>query len=278
MPNLLSVKNYNDKLQWLKLFDQEPLKVICSDKLLVRCYVKSKSFDNILPKVLDFAQRPSEINWNLLPEKFVVKTNHDSGTVILVKTKCSLDIASIVSRLNASLNRTYGVQTGEWNYQFISPCVLVEEFLESFDHEPISDYKFHCVHGCVKFVQYIYERDGRRNELIAMPNGDVTCLHLSHELAHGRSADFLLPCDWDAMIQIASILSAPFKYVRVDLYFVNGRIYFGEMTFFPMWGCYKSPHLEYFGSCLDFDMSDTRDPLEDDNEVRALEKLLPKKV
>jgi len=258
-PNLLSGKSFNDKIQWIKLFDQSELTIQCSDKLLVRDYVSDTIGNTYTPKLirvfdsLDDFDLPNNLN------KYVIKTNHDSGTVYLISNPSDVDRTEILLKLKASLSKTYGWKNGEWAYSFIKPKVFIEEFLESFPSKAAPpDYKFHCSNGKVCFLQYIYDRQTKAKEVILSPDGQLLKQRLYTDLEY--SEDFIPPKQLNEMALLAEKLSKPFKYVRIDMYLINNRIYVGEMTFFPYKGCYKGEGQKNLGKLLSFDRDTYKKP------------------
>jgi len=125
-PNLINCRDFNDRLQWLKLFDQDPKIVQCSDKISVRDYVRERIGDGYLVELYQVHDRFAQIDFNALPNAFVIKANHDSGTVVLVRDKSKLDYDTVGARIDAALKRRYGWEKGEWAYSRIKPKVFVE--------------------------------------------------------------------------------------------------------------------------------------------------------
>jgi hypothetical protein len=252
-PDLVRCPGFNDKIQWLKLFDQQDLTVRCSDKLAVRDHVRERVGENFLVPIYQVCDKFADIDFENLPASFVIKANHDSGTVILVRDKRKLDFGQIESRINASLARAYGEDTGEWAYALIRPRVFVEQLIESSPETPPPDYKFHCVDGKVRWLQFISERGRNTKEAIVEPDGVSTPIHFDHNMIHSQA--FSIPARWNEMKRVAEQLSRGFRYVRVDLYCTEQRILVGEMTFFPLMGCYKGDGQITLGRRLDFDRS-----------------------
>jgi hypothetical protein len=258
-PDLINPKSFNDKIQWLKLFDQSWSVVHCTDKILMKNYVYDVLGDGFTPKLLAKAEDMSGVNLNDLPSSFVLKTNHDSGSVFIVKDKSDLDWGLVCGKVEKSLLRMYGWRNGEWNYSLIKPMVFVEEYLPGLDGAPPADYKFHCSNGEVLWLQYIYDRGINTKEVIVSPDGDVIDLQLDDKMLHSKK--FELPDCFAQMKSVAMSLSREFKYVRVDLYLVGGRIYVGELTFYPAMGCYKGEGQQKLGDLLNFDMNNVKDPI-----------------
>ncbi|MCG8672589.1 MAG: hypothetical protein MI867_24515 [Pseudomonadales bacterium] len=257
-PNLVDPQNYNDKIQWLKLFDQDKLNVQCSDKLGLRDYVTSVLGDGHLPEVYAQADSLDAIDFSSLPKSFVLKTNHDSGTVFLVRDKDSYDNSKANTKITKSLKRVYGQEKGEWCYTFVKPKVFAEEFIgDVSDDSPPPDFKFHCSKGKVKWLQYIFDRANTPKEVICNEHGEPLNISFDHNMI--PSTEFVKPAEWNDLITAAEKLSEPFKYVRVDLYLISGNVFVGELTFFPLKGCYKGEGQEKLGELLEFDLKTFKD-------------------
>lgn len=250
-PNLINCRDFNDRIQWLKLFDQDEEIVRCSDKILVRDYVRERVGEHVLVALYQVHDHFDEIEFNTLPNSFVIKTNHDSGTVILVRDKALLDRCAARQRIESSLRRAYGWANGEWAYSYIQPKILIEEFIDPELYKPPADYKFHCVDGKVLWLQYIYDRGSNTKECIVDTEGNVTMMHFDHNMLH--SEEFEKPSLWNELLQCAELASKGRKYVRIDLFASGSKIYFGEMTFFPLMGCYRSLDQKSLGMKINFD-------------------------
>ncbi len=262
-PNLTSPEEYNDKIQWLKIFDQDEEVIKCTDKLGGRKYVKETLGDGFLPVLYSSANDFSSIDLDVLPNSFVVKTNHDSGSVFLIRDKSQADFVDIDRKIQSSLSRKYGVKHGEWQYSHIKPRVFAEEFIGPLNTACAPpDYKFHCSAGRVKWLQYIFDRGEETKETIVDIDGQALDIHFDHLMQH--SMQFTKPENWPELIKVAEKLSKPFKYIRVDLYLVNEKIYVGELSFHPLRGCYKGGGQKVLGNLLDFEM-DTYKPLYEDS-------------
>lgn len=250
-PNLINCRDFNDKIQWLKLFDQSPEIVRCSDKIQVRDYIRERVGDQYLVKLYQIHDHFSQIDFNALPNAFVIKTNHDSGTVILVRDKSKLDYQTVEARIEAALKRPYGWMNGEWAYSYVQPKILVEELLDQKSLKPPPDYKFHCVNGYIRWLQFIFDRGNTTKECIIDANGHLTNIHFDHNMQHCENFD--TPYRWIHIKNIIEKIAVGFKYVRIDVYNIKEKIYVGEMTFYPLMGCYKSEGQKKLGQLLDFD-------------------------
>jgi len=250
-PNLVNCRDFNDRVQWLKLFDQDPEIVRCSDKILVRDYVRERVGDQYLVKLYQVHDHFAQIDFNDLPNSFVIKTNHNSGTVIMVHDKSHLDRQATEAKIEAALSKPYGWLNGEWAYSYVQPKVFVEAFIEAKRNQAPPDYKFHCVNGKIKWLQYICDRGNNTKESIVEPTGEITAIDFDHNMQH--SDEFTVPEKWEEIKSVVERLAHPFKYVRVDMYSVEQRIFFGELTFYPLMGCYKGDGQKKLGHLLNFD-------------------------
>jgi hypothetical protein len=252
-PCLVNCRDFNDRIQWLKLFDQDREIVRCSDKLGVRERVRERLGDEYLTKVYQVASQFGEIKLRDLPEQFVIKANHNSGTVQVVHDRSCLDLEAARSRFDQALRRAYGWSNGEWAYAYVKPMLFVEEFLGNpSTMAPPPDYKFHCCNGKVKWLQYIYDRGNKTKECIVDSDGVATGIHFDQNMIH--SEEFQRPTNWIELCNTAETLAKGFKYARVDLFnLASRRIICGEITFYPLMGCYTTKGQRILGQLLDFD-------------------------
>lgn len=257
LPDLTDPKGYNDKVNWLKIHDQMPEHVICCDKLLARDYVAERVGRSCLLDVYQKAGSVDQIAFDALPECYVLKTNHDSGSVYIVTDRSSRRHAT--RRIRRSIKRTHGVVKGEWAYAHIPPYVFAEELMLG----PTPDYKFHCCSGEISWVQIIADRAlGKPRETMVDEHYAFLPLHFNYQ----NSLETQLPAQpatWDTMKDMARTLSKPFRYVRVDLYEYKERPVFGELTFWPLGGCCKTKDERAFGELLSFDTTFKRPMIHD---------------
>lgn len=250
-PDLVNGEDFNTKMQWLKLFDQQPKIVLCTDKLGVREYVRERLGEGFLPTLYQIGRHVRDLDFGALPDAFVLKTNHDSGTVLLVRDKSILDHAAVEERFERALASTFSIIEGEWAYAFIRPRVFTEEFIEPENPLPPADYKFHCAEGKMVLLQYITGRGVDPAEQMIDRDGNDAGFVFDHRFRHGDS--FVKPACWGQLIDTAETLAAGFKYVRVDLYLAGNRILVGEMTFWPMAGRYYGEGQKIMGNYISFD-------------------------
>lgn len=183
----------------------------------------------------------------------IAKASHDSGSAVRVDNPAQFP--NVAGRMQKALSKPYGHGKGEWAYRFIEPRrVMVEECLPG----PIVDYKFHCSDGEIRWVQVISERHHKNGpaESIFDPEGEVLPLHFDQNMRHAPNARLALDSfAWATMTEIAEILAAGWRYVRVDLYWQSEKPYFGELTFWPLAGCYKTKDEPTFGEMMPINMS-----------------------
>jgi hypothetical protein len=250
--NIQSPKTLNDKIQWTKFFDQQEDTITCTDKILVKDFVKKITGKDHYAKVLWQSNNLVSFSKNDLPKKFVLKTNNDSGTTFLVKDKDTFNFYSAFDKINNTLNSVYGTIYGEWSYQKLKPKVFVEEYINDGNNELASDYKFFCGKGEVFFCHHIYDRSsGQASEQIINAEGKQINYYLDPNFKKGSG--FVKPDNWNEMVSLASQLSKHFKLVRIDLYNSNNKIYVGEITFWPYAGIYKGEDQKKISELIDLD-------------------------
>lgn len=242
--NLKNPRTYNEKLQWIKLYDRNPLMPMCCDKYTVREYIKSKGHEEILNHIIWQGFDPEEIPFDELPEQFVIKATHGSSFNIICAEKSKLDPQDTVRKCRKWLKARFLPCYGEWFYGVERPRILIEEYLEGDNGMPVFDYKIFCFNGVPKMAYVDTWRNG-----IHTINAYDAGFHLLRGIELGYPNDTETPVKkperWDEMIQIASDLSQDFLHVRVDLYYTHGRIIFGELTFTKGAGFGKIRPLEF---------------------------------
>jgi len=227
--NLDNPVTFNEKLQWLKLNNRDERMSVCCDKYTVRQYVESCGCSDILCKLYWSGFSPEEIPFDELPDKFVIKVTHGCGMNIICKNKNELDRLATIRKLKKWLKIKFIPCYGEWFYGVQKPRVIVEEFISSGDDiEPV-DYKFFCFDGKAKSINVHSDRFSTHKKNVF----DIDWKFRSDVVfGYKQSEDVpLKPEKLDEMIEISEKLSKGFPHVRVDLYNVGKKIYFGEMTF-----------------------------------------------
>lgn len=232
--NLLHPKTYNEKLQWIKLYDRKPEYIIYSDKYKVREYISQTIGEKYLVPLIGVYKKAKNIPWNTLPDRFVLKCNHASGTNIICKNKKDLDIAAAEKKLNRWLKKNAYWGAREWCYKDIEPCIICEEFIETHDGNTPDDYKFMCFNGIPRLIQVHHDRYGNHTLDYYTPEWERA--KLKRIDANTSSNTVPKPDNLDEMLDIARTLSKDMYYARIDLYNVDGKIYFGEITMYPTGG------------------------------------------
>lgn len=207
----------------------------CSDKYLVRNYVKEKGLSHILNELYGVYNKVDEIDFNNLPEKFVIKTTNGSGTNIICKDKNKLNKEKVIKSLSEWIKRDVYSSGREQSYKNIKPKIIIEKLLEEKNNEftGIIDYKFLCFNGQPKYIVFDVDRyNGHKRNIYDLEWNELPVLTDKPNI----SKRIKKPKNLNEMIQIAWILSKDFPFVRVDLYNINGKIYFGELTFYPWTG------------------------------------------
>ena len=252
--NLKNPTTFNEKLQWLKLYNRKPEYTIMVDKVKAKEYVaKIIGEEHIIP-TLGVWDDPDEIDFDKLPNQFVLKCSHDSGGLVICKDKAKLNKNKALERIGFCLKRNYYVATREYPYKDVPHRILAEKYMtNNGGTEELTDYKFFCFNGYVDCVMVCIDRHIGETKFYFF-NREWKLLRLNPRgIAAPEGFAIPKPTNMDEMFDIASKLSQGIPFVRVDLYDINNRIYFGEMTFFPDSGC--DPNLlpetdEYFGNLL----------------------------
>lgn len=224
-----NLQTYTEKMQWEKIYDINPQKSILADKYLVRGWVKEKIGEKYLIPLLGVWDNYNQIDFTSLPDKFVLKTNHGTGTNIIVKDKARLNKNITRLKIEDWLKMDYAFTNSlQLHYTNISRKIIAEQYLET-DRGELQDYKFLCFDGKPYFCWVDLGRFSKHTRTVF----DMKWKRQPWTQANYGVSDEIIPkpINFDEMIKIASILSEGFSHVRVDLYNVNGKIYFGEMTF-----------------------------------------------
>lgn len=229
-------KRFTEKIQWYKLYYKNDNMPQCSDKYLVREYIKSKGLEYILVDLYAVFDRPEDIKLDRLPEKFVMKLSNGSGTNLLCRDKSQLieeeiirEFKSFVFKVKANLGR-------EWPYMKVQSKIVVERLLEdeTYINNAVNDYKIFCYNGKPEYVICISNRYSVRcNHLVY--DTDWNKIRVASEDAR-IDEDIPKPDNLGEMLEIAAKLSEDFPFARIDLYSLSGKVYFGEITFYPWSG------------------------------------------
>ncbi|MER1987894.1 MAG: ATP-grasp fold amidoligase family protein [Solibacillus sp.] len=215
----------NEKLMWLKLYEHQPLKSKCADKLAVRNYVRECGYQHLLIELLDVYDTAEEINFATLPDRFVLKCTHGSGFNLFCLDQTTFSHDEARAKLASWQQQQYGLQLAELHYCAIRPRIVAEKLLEYNGDEPL-DYHIHCFHGKPRLIEVQLGEDYLLFDVDwnLLPFNKASMQFCGVLAKPGKFAD---------MLEAAEALSAPFTYVRVDIYNARDRIYFSELTFTP---------------------------------------------
>ena len=222
---------FSEKLQWLKLNDRSPEYSMMVDKYAVKEYVVNKIGDEYVIPTIGVWEKPEDIDFEKLPNQFVLKWNHDSGSIVICKDKNTFDFQTAIKKLKYG-SKVNGFWYGrEWPYKCVKPCIITENYI-SHENGELKDYKFFCFDGDPKIMFIASDRFSEEEET-KFDFYDMDFNHLPFTNGHPNSLRTIeKPGEFDEMKNLASKLSQGIPHVRVDFYDVNGRVYFGEMTFF----------------------------------------------
>ncbi|MBQ4361846.1 MAG: glycosyl transferase [Lachnospiraceae bacterium] len=237
--NLEAPETFTEKLQWLKLHDRDALHTTLVDKAAVKDHVAGIiGAEHVIP-TLGVYDVSAEVDFDALPDRFVLKCTHNSGLGMCICTdKSALDAEETRSKLGRGLAENYYLRFREWPYKNVPHRILAEQYMEDPSGE-LKDYKIHCFNGEPKFVQVIGDRDiAAKTATQRIYDFDWNDAGWTFGTYPKSEKDIDRPQQLDQMRDFAARLSAGLKYVRIDLYEIGGTVYFGEYTFFPKGGCY----------------------------------------
>lgn len=237
--NLKNPQTYNEKLQWLKLYNRRPEYTTMADKYEVKKYVADKIGEEYIIPTLGVWDRFEDIDFDALPDQFVLKCTHDSGGLVVVQNKAEIDWNAAKEKINRSLKSNYYLHGREWPYKNIKPRIIAEQYMsdagKQTDVGELTDYKFMCFHGTVENVFAMSERYSGSGLKITVFDKAWNKLSLGRNDSESN-ADIAKPQNLEKMIMLAERLSKGSPFLRVDFYEAAGKIYFGELTFFPASG------------------------------------------
>lgn len=242
--NLDIPRSYNEKLQWLKLNDIHPEYTKMVDKVEAKKYVASIIGNQYIIPTLGVWDNVSDIEWDHLPNSFVIKVSSDSGGIVVCKDKSNLDIQQAVRKLSENWGRNYYKFNKEYPYRDVKPRIIAEEYKEDESGE-LRDYKIFCFDGRPKVLFVASDRQDSVEET-KFDFFDTEWNHLQIINGHPNSKkEICKPQNFDEMLSVAARLSKGIPHVRVDLYNINGKIFFGELTFFHWSGMVPFEPIEW---------------------------------
>ena len=242
--NLKCPKTFNEKLQWLKIYDKKPVHIIMADKYDVKQYVANIVGKEYVVPTLKVYDKVEEIRYEELPNQFVIKCTHDSGSTFICRKKEDFDWKKVKKSLKRACSKNYFFRGREWPYKYIKPRIIVEPLLLDTGGG-IADYKFYCFNGK---PQFLYVSKGLDRHLTAR----ISFLTLDWKFAEFKRTDYqgleklpLKPIAYECMLQCVEILCKDEKFVRIDFYCVGNHVFFSEFTFYPNSGLVHFEPQEY---------------------------------
>lgn len=229
--DLTNPKTFNEKLQWLKIYDRKPIYTTMVDKYEVKNYVAAVIGEEYIIPTLGVWDHFDDINFDLLPNKFVLKCTHDSGGLVIVRDKSTLDYAEAKRKIERCLKNNFYYNGREWPYKNVKPRIIAEKYMVDESGYELKDYKFFCFDGFAKamFIASDRQVDGEETKFDFY---DMDFVHLPFTNGHPNSENKIKrPESFDQMKILAEKLSEGIPHVRVDFYDINGQVYFGELTF-----------------------------------------------
>jgi hypothetical protein len=241
--NLKEPKTYSEKLNWLKLNDHNPLYTKLVDKYEVKDYIKNEIGEEYVIPTYGIYNNVDEIDLDKLPNQFVLKCTHDSEGIVICKDKSKLDWKAAKKKLKQCLKYNFYYIGREWPYKNVKPRIICEQYIEDNDKKELWDYKFLCFNGEPKVMFIVSDRQTGHTKLDFF-DMNFNRLEIKQDYPNSNR-DFKKPICFDKMIELSKILSKKFKYIRLDFYEVNGKVYFGEFTFYHHGGFTKFEPEEY---------------------------------
>lgn len=229
--NLKNPKTYNEKLQWLKLYDRKPIYTSMVDKYEVKEYVANIIGSEYIIPTYGVWDRFEDIDFDILPNQFVLKCTHDSGGIVICHDKSTLDMKKTNKILSKSLSRNYYYLGREWPYKNVKPRIIAEQYMEDKDTLELRDYKFFTFNGVARALFVASDRQNPETDT-KFDFFDMDFNHLDFTNGHPNAENSIQkPGSFEEMRMLAERLSKGIPHVRVDFYEVNGKVYFGELTF-----------------------------------------------
>ncbi len=232
--NLKNPVTFNEKLNWLKLYDRKDIYTKMADKYEVREIISQKLGEEYLIPLLGVWDHVEDIDFSQMPDQFVLKCTHDSQSVVICKDKSKFDEKAAIKKLSDAMKNNYYRYNREWVYKNIKPRVIAEKYMEDSIDGELIDYKFFCFDGVPKAMYVATDRGIGETKFDYF---DVNFNHLNL-IQHYPNATKPIrkPMNFDRMLELSAVLSKDIPHVRVDFYEVDGRLYFGELTFYHLGG------------------------------------------
>jgi hypothetical protein len=230
--NLQNPISFNEKLQWLKLYDHNTLYTQLVDKYNVRRYVTDIIGEKYLIPLLGVYDNFEDIDFSILPNQFVLKCTHDSGGIVICTDKSKLDIKSTKKKINNCLKRNFYYIGREWPYKNVKPRIICEKYMKDESCTELKDYKFMCFNGQIKCSFVCLNRNSQTGLNVDFYDIDWNPMPFERHYPNSKTT-IPKPQNYNKMIELARELSKDIPFVRVDFYEINRQVYFGELTFYP---------------------------------------------
>ena len=227
-----NLRTFSEKLQWIKLYDRNPLYTVMADKYAARDYVKGKWGEEYLVPLLGVWNRAEDINFDTLPNEFIMKGNHNSGNILFCKDKSQLDAEKYRKKFGEILKKNYYFSSGEWPYRNIKPKIIAEKWMKNTDGSSPIDFKLFCFNGKVRLFQINSSRVEKEYCRCDYFDMNWERLDLVDPGVEPTDIAWKKPSYFDHMVKLAEIATEGIPFCRVDLMIFDERIYFSEFTFF----------------------------------------------
>ena len=240
--NLKEPVTFNEKLQWLKLYNKDPLYTKMVDKYEAKKYVASLIGNDYIIPTYGVFNKWEEIDFDKLPNEFVIKCTHDSGGFIICKDKDKLNFKEAQKTINSNLKKNYFYLGREWPYKNVVPRIIIEKYMKNNNEDSLKDYKFFCFNGKVEFMYISNDINEHYNISTYTDYFDRNFKKLDMRFKSPNSPEGTIikkPINFDKMIEFSELLSKNIPHVRIDWYEINNKLYFGEITFFHSSGFFE---------------------------------------
>lgn len=256
-PNLKKPKSFTEKIQWIKLHDRKAIYSKMADKIEARKIIEEKIGKKYLIPLIKIYKNADEIDFDELPDQFVLKCNHDSKSKFICKDKKTTDLESARKLLKKKIKSNYYYYFREWSYKNIDRRIICEKYMEDSVTGELRDYRFYCFNGKVRVIGVDYDIIRAYKRCLLTP--DWTYINVRYKHLKGKDGDIKKPEQLDTMLKLAEILAKDMYFLRVDFFIANGRLYSGELTLYPSGGYSKFDPPEYdyeLGSYLKLPIDD----------------------
>ncbi len=243
--NFDNPKTFNEKLQWLKLYDRKDIYTKMVDKYEAKEYVKNAIGEEYIVQTIGIYNKFEEIDFDKLPNQFVIKCTHDSGSTIVCRDKTTFNIDKVKTKISKALKNNYFYQLREWPYKNVKPKILIEKYMESKGNKEMIDYKFFCFNEEPKFIYVSQGLENHKTAKISFFDTDFKKEKFKREDYKEFEELPQKPIHFEEMKRLARILAKKTTFLRVDFYEINEKIYFSELTFFPCGGFLPFEPKEY---------------------------------